>query len=158
MSHAAPLALHRATVLPEWIDYNGHMNEAYYVLVFGHATDAFLDYIGMDDATRRATDSSVYTLEAHINYLAEAHQGDRLAIATQLLAHDAKRLHLYHAMQRETDTALLATTELMLLHVDKVGPRAAAFRPATAARVAAIAADHAGLGKPRHVGRVIGLG
>jgi acyl-CoA thioester hydrolase len=158
MPHAAPLALHRATVLPEWVDYNGHMTEACYVLVFGHATDAFLDYIGMDDATRRATDSSVYTLEAHITYRGEAHRGDRLAIATQLLALDAKRVHLYHAMRRETDAALLATTELMLLHVDKSGPRAAAFRPPTAAYLGAIAADHAGLGKPRHVGRVIGFG
>ena len=91
MPHAAPLALHRAIVLPEWVDYNGHMTEASYVLVFGHATDAFFDYIGLDDATRRATHSSVYTLEAHINYLDEAHHGDRLAIATQLLAHDAKQ-------------------------------------------------------------------
>jgi acyl-CoA thioester hydrolase len=155
--HAAPLVLHRASVLPEWVDYNGHMNEAYYVLVFGHATDAFYDYIGLDDAARRANARSVYTLEAHINYLNEAHRGDRLSIATQLLAHDAKRLHLYHAMRRDTDDSLLASIELMLLHVDMSGPRAAAFDAATAATVAAIAADHAGLGKPERVGRVIGL-
>jgi acyl-CoA thioester hydrolase len=158
MPHAAPLALHRATVLPEWVDYNGHLTEACYVLVFGHATDAFLDHIGMDDATRRATDTSVYTLEAHINYLAEARRGEELAIATQLLAHDGKRLHLYHAMQRVADGALLATTELMLLHVDKSGPRAAPFGPAIAARIAAVAAGHADLAKPRNVGRVIGFG
>jgi acyl-CoA thioester hydrolase len=157
MPHAAPLLLHRAIVLPEWVDYNGHMNEAYYVLIFGHATDAFYDYIGLDDATRRATARSVYTLEAHINYLSEAHRGDRLTIATQLLAHDAKRVHLHHAMRRETDDSLLATTELMLLHVDMTGPRAAAFDAAPAALVAAIAADHAVLGKPDRVGRVIGL-
>jgi acyl-CoA thioester hydrolase len=157
MPHAAPLLLHRATVPPEWVDYNGHMNEAYYVLVFGHATDAFYDYIGLDDATRRATRRSVYTLEAHINYLDEAHRGDRLTIATQLLAHDTKRVHLHHAMRRETDDGLLATTELMLLHDDMTGPRAAAFDAGPAALVAAIAADHAGLGKPERVGRVIGL-
>ena len=157
MPHAAPLLLHRATVLPEWVDYNGHMNEAYYVLVFGHATDAFYDYIGLDDATRRATGTSVYTLEAHINYQSEAHRGDRLSVATQLLAHDAKRLHLHHAMRRETDDSLLATTELMLLHVDMAGPRAAPFGAATATLIAAIAADHASLGKPERIGRVIGL-
>jgi len=157
MPHAAPLVLHRATVLPEWVDYNSHMNEACYVLVFGHATDAFYDYIGLDDATRRATGRSVYTLEAHINYLDEARRGDRLTVATQLLAHDRKRLHLHHAMRREGDANLLATTELMLLHVDMSGPRAAAFGEATAALVATIAADHAGLGKPERVGRVIGL-
>ena len=65
MPHAAPLVLHRATVLPEWVDYNGHMNEAFYVLVFGHATDAFYDYIGLDDATRRATGRSVKALERY---------------------------------------------------------------------------------------------
>ena len=157
MAPAAPLALHRATVLPEWVDYNGHMNEAYYVLVFGHATDAFYDHIELGDAARRATGSSVYTLEAHINYLAEARQGDHLAIGTQLLAHDAKRLHLHHAMQRKGDGVLLATTELMLLHVDMSGPRAAPFGPATAARIAAIAAAHAALPKPSHVGRAVGL-
>jgi acyl-CoA thioester hydrolase len=157
MPHAAPLVLHRATVLSEWVDYNGHMNEAYYVLVFGHATDAFYDYIGLDDATRRATGRSVYTLEAHINYLNEAHRGDRLSIATQLLAHDAKRLHLHHAMRRETDDSLLATTELMLLHVDMSGPRSTAFGAATATLITAIAADHASLGKPERIGRVIGL-
>ncbi len=157
MPHAAPLVLHRATVLPEWVDYNGHMNEAYYVLVFGHATDAFYDYIGLDDATRRATGTSVYTLEAHINYLNEAHRHDRLSIASQLLAHDAKRLHLHHAMRRETDDSLLATIELMPLHVDMSGPRAAAFDAPTATLITAIAADHASLGKPERIGRVIGL-
>ena len=113
MPHAAPLVLHRATVLPEWVDYNGHMNEA--------------------------------------------HRGDRLTIATQLLGHDKKRLHLHHAMRREGDAGLLATTELMLLHVDMSGPRAAPFDAAAAAIVQAIAADHAGLGRPERVGRVISL-
>jgi acyl-CoA thioester hydrolase len=157
LAPAAPLALHRATVLPEWVDYNGHMTESSYVLVFGHATDAFLDHIGMDDAMRRATATSVYTVESHINYLAEARQGEDLAIDTQLLAHDAKRLHLHHAMRRAADGRLLATTELMLLHVDKAGPRAAPFRPATAAAIAAIARAQAGLAKPANVGRAIGL-
>ena len=46
MTIDAPLCLHRATVKPDWLDYNGHMNEAYYVLVFSNATDAFMDYAG----------------------------------------------------------------------------------------------------------------
>jgi acyl-CoA thioester hydrolase len=155
---AAPLALHRATVLPAWVDYNGHMNEAFYLHVFCQTTDAFLDHIGLDDAARRATRSSAYTLEAHLVYLNEAHEGDHLSVTTQLLRHDAKRAQLYHSMIRESDGALVAANELMLLHVDKSGaPRAAPFRPETLEILAAIAADHAALPAPRYAGRVIGF-
>jgi acyl-CoA thioester hydrolase len=151
----APLVLHRAEVLPEWVDYNGHMSEAFYVLVFGHATDAFLDEIGIDDATRRRTDTSLYTVEAHIHYLREAHAGEKLKVATQLLGHDAKRVHLYHAMARESDDTLLAAIELMLLHV--TAAKTTPLPPGPLARVVAIAAAHAALPKPQYAGRTIGL-
>src|SRR5271156_3772365 len=95
-----PLRLYQARVISAWIDYNGHMSEPYYVLIFGNATDAFYDHIGMDDATRRATATSIYTVEAHINYLREVREGERLLVETQLLKHDSKRIHLYHAMLR----------------------------------------------------------
>ena len=158
MNDALPLLLHRATVLPEWVDYNGHMSEAYYVLVFGHASDAFLDHIGMDDAFRRASGTSLYTVEAHIRYLREAHEGERLRIATQLLGYDARRIHLHHAMVRERDELLLATTELMLLHVNQAAGRAAPMHEPVLARVAAVAAEHARLPRPDHVGRAIAMG
>jgi acyl-CoA thioester hydrolase len=157
MSDAAPLLLHRASVLPAWVDYNGHMSEAYYVLVFGHATDAFLDHVGMDDAVRRSTHTSLFTAEAHISYLREAHAGDTLSIATQLLGHDAKRVHLHHAMTRDGDGALLAAIELMLLHVDTRTGRTAPMPPAPLARIAAIAATQAGLPRPPYAGRTIAL-
>ena len=151
------LRLLHATVIPEWVDYNGHMSEPYYVLVFGNASDAFYDHIGMDDATRRATATSIYTVEAHINYLHEAKEGERLLVETQLLKHDSKRIHLYHAMLREDDERLLATTELMLLHVDKKSLKVSPFLPHAAARLAEVAAAQAGLSPPRDVGRSIGL-
>jgi hypothetical protein len=63
-----------ATVRPEWVDYNGHMSEAYYVLIFGEATDAFYDHVGLDHAARQRDRVSIYTVEAHIRYLVEAHE------------------------------------------------------------------------------------
>jgi acyl-CoA thioester hydrolase len=157
MSDAAPLRLHRATVLPEWVDYNGHMSEAYYVLVFGHATDAFLDHVGLGDVTRRATGTSLFTVEAHIRYLQEAHEGERLQIATQLLGHDAKRVHLHHTMLRDPDERILATTELMLLHVDRTAGGVAPMGPELLANVGAVLAAHTALPRPSHLGRAIGL-
>ncbi len=78
--HAGPLDLYRVSVKPEWIDYNGHMNEAYYVLVFGLTTDAFLDLIGMDAAYRERTHTSLYTVEGHIAYLQEVPLGTSLRV------------------------------------------------------------------------------
>ena len=153
----APLPLYQTFVLPEWIDYNGHMSEPYYVLVFGHATDAFYEHLGFDEAYRRRTRTSIYTLEAHINYLSEAHEGERLNIETQILGCDAKRVKLFHTMLRDDDGALLATTELMLMHVDKAILRSAPFPAEAAARIAEIAAIHSQLPVPDNAGRRIDL-
>jgi acyl-CoA thioester hydrolase len=156
-SEAAPLRLHRATVKPEWIDYNGHMSEPYYVLVFGDATDAFYDHIGMDEVFRRATMTSVYTVEAHINYLSEVAVGEPLDIETQVLGHDAKRLVLFHTMRHGPGGPVLATTELMVLHVDKTDLKTCPFHPEPAARIAAISAAQTGLPAPKYAGRRIAV-
>ena len=142
MPHAAPLVLHRAIVLPEWVDYNGHMNEAYYVLVFGYTTDAFLDLIGMDAAYRERTRTSLYTVEGHIAYLAEIPLGIDLAVATTLVAADTKRVHLFHEMRRVSDGAMLATYELLTLHVDQKGPRVSPMPAAILGKVNSLAERH----------------
>ena len=152
-----PLALHGEPVRPEWVDDNGHMHEAYYVLVFGNATDAFYDHIGMDRAYRERTRTSVYTLESHINFLDEVGEGAPLAVTTQVLGLDEKRLHLFHTMRRGDDGRLIATYELMALHVDRNGPRAAPFAGAILARLRDIETAHAGLTVPKQAGRSIGL-
>jgi carnitine 3-dehydrogenase len=112
------LRLHEVLVAPEWIDYNGHMTESRYLEVLADSTDAFLRRIGVRgpyiDGGR-----SYYTVETHIRHLGEAHAGDRLYVATRLLGHDAKRLHLFHELFRADDDAPVATGEHMLLHVDR---------------------------------------
>lgn len=152
----APIT-YRDRVRPEWVDYNGHMSEAFYVLVFGYATDAFYDLIGMDDAYRRRTAHSVYTLESHISYLLEVGRDEELAVRTQVLGADRKRVRLFHAMHHGEQGDLLATSELMLLHVDTAGPRAVPFAPAVQARLDRIMEAHAELPQPGRAGRCISL-
>lgn len=160
-SHPEPLTeapvLYHARVRPEWVDYNGHMSEAYYVLVFGHTTDAFLDLIGMDDIYRRRTGHSLYTLEAHITYLHEVGEDQALAVSTQVLGADAKRVRLFHTMNHADKGHLLATTELMLLHVDTTQPRAVPFAPEIQAQLASVVQAHAELSRPTQAGRSIAL-
>ena len=136
------LDLYQTSVKPEWIDYNGHMNEAYYVLVFGFTTDAFLDWIGMDSAYRQRTRTSLYTVEGHIAYLEEISLGTDLKVATTLVAADPKRVHLLHVMTRASDGVVVATYELLALHVDQAGPRVTSIPAPIVDRVTALAERH----------------
>jgi acyl-CoA thioester hydrolase len=133
------LGPYTATVLPQWVDYNGHMNEAYYVMIFGDATDAFYDRIGLNAAFREREKVSAYTMESHIRYLAETHVGDALHVGTRVLAHDAKRVRLHHSMWRTSDSKLVAVIELIVLHVDKVTLGAKPFHAAQMQAIARIA-------------------
>ncbi|GGE13673.1 L-carnitine dehydrogenase [Aureimonas endophytica] len=152
---AEPLRLHAAEVPEDWLDYNGHITEHRYLQVLGDATDAVLAHLGLD-AAYLASGRSFFTVETHIRHLGEGHRGDRLGVESRVLSADAKRLHLFHAIRRERDGALLATGEHMLLHVDTKAGRAVATEGAMAERIAALAAAHAGLPAPDGAGRRVG--
>src|SRR5918994_5115942 len=112
-----PLRLHECAVDPAWLDYNGHMTEARYGDVLAYATDAFLRHVGLD-AEYLAGGHSAYTVETHIRYLREATAFESLAVETQVLGADEKRLHLFHELRRLPGQETLATGEHLLLHVD----------------------------------------
>jgi carnitine 3-dehydrogenase len=149
-----PLRLHEAIVAPEWIDYNGHMTEYRYLQVLADATDALLARIGADGAYVSAG-SSFYTVESHLRHIGEAHAGDRLYVATRLLGHDAKRLHLFHELHRAGDDALVATGEHMLVHVDTSAGRVAPARGPVLAALETIAEHQRDLPVPKAAGRRI---
>jgi carnitine 3-dehydrogenase len=151
---AAPLRLHAARVPPEWVDYNGHAHESRYLQVFGDTTDALLRAIGVD-SEYVAAGGSYYTVETHLSHLGQARAGDRLYATTQLLGHDVKRLHVFHALYRDGDDEPLATAEQMLLHVDTSAGRPGPARDDVLARVARIAEAHAALPRPPQAGRAI---
>lgn len=157
MNHPAPIRINSGEVEPDWIDYNGHMNLAYYVVAFDRAFDDFLDYIGLDAAYREATGCTTFALEAHTTYLRELKLGERYRIATQLLDTDAKRLHVFHSMTHETHGFAVATTEVLSMHIDLSGPRAADFPDAMRETLMAIASAHSALDKPAQAGRRIGI-
>jgi acyl-CoA thioesterase FadM len=152
----APLALHRTTVVRDWTDYNGHLSESCFLLVFGDGSDAFFRWIGVDEAYR-AEGHSLYTVESHMHHLGEASEGDPLRLTLQLLDADEKRLHLFHAMYHETSGAPLATAEQMLLHVDTGAGHVAPFPAELARRLCSVLAAHAKLPVPDAVGHVMGI-
>ncbi len=150
-----PLDLLHSFVRSEWVDYNGHMTEARYLQVFGDANDAVMRYIGSDDA-HQAEGYSYYTVETHIMHVKEVAVNAPLRVTTQLLSHDEKRLHIFHAMYHGDSGDLLATGEHMCLHVDtKAGKACAAPAPILAA-LKAVAEGHDRLPKPEQAGRHVG--
>jgi len=119
---------YRARILPDWIDYNGHLRDAYYIVVLSHAIDEVMDQLGLDAAYRERTRCTLYTLELHIHYLHEVKSSDELAVATSVLDFDRKRIHAACDFTCPRLSEPVAAAEVMLLHVhqgDK--PRSASF-------------------------------
>ncbi|MFJ9848313.1 thioesterase family protein [Streptomyces sp. NPDC101150] len=143
---SAALPLFRGTVRDEWIDYNGHLSEAYYVLVFGFATDALMDAVGLDADYREGSGCSLYTVEAHVRYLDEVARDSQLAIRTRVLGVDAKKVRFLHEMyvceasSGEPLGDVVATEELFTLHVDQAVGRAAPLPAAARERLTGLVA------------------
>ena len=129
--NASPLETYRVPVAEAWIDYNGHMNEGYYGVAFGDASDAYLLQRGFDEEYRRDVGGTFYTVETHIRYLRELKLADDLLFRTTVLGVDAKKLHLFHSMVHENAGYEAATQEVFLLHVSlgDVGVTASVTRP-----------------------------
>jgi len=153
----APFDVYRDRVRSEWIDNNYHMNMGYYVVVFDLATDAWLAWVGLDEAHRRAHRVTTFCLEAHVTYHREVREGDPLRFTTRLLAFDAKRIHYFHEMHHAKAGYLASTNELMSLHVSEETRRAAPMAPEVLDRLARIQKAHDALPRPAQVGRVMGL-
>ena len=146
--------LYRTSVAPAWIDYNGHLRDGYYAVVFSSAIDALMDQVGLDADYRQRTGGTLYTLEMHLHFLHEVHAADQLEIRERVLELDHKRLLLALDMFCLRQSEPVACAEFMLLHVQGGStPRSAPFPPAVAAALdalrAAAAADPPPAGIPR---------
>ena len=153
----APFADGRDVVRKEWIDYNGHMNLAYYVVVFDQATDALYDRLGIWLPYRQATGNSCFTVETHTIYENEVKLGDRVRVHTRLLGADSKRLHYFHEMFHVESGERSAVQELMALHIDMGVRRVSPFPAEQIAALAAAVAKHAPADLPKGAGRRIGM-
>lgn len=105
-------------VLPEWIDVNGHMNVAYYVLAFDHGVDALWDRLGITGEYIETTRGSTFAVECHVTYQSELKEAEPYVVTSQLLAYDQKRIHQLQRMYHGETSELAATAEWMNLHVD----------------------------------------
>ena len=144
-------------VAAEWVDYNGHLRDAYYLLLFSFASDGLMDRIGLDANGRQATGHTFYSLETHLNYLLEVKEGAAVDVRTHILGMDAKRVDVYHALYLQGTETLLAANQQMLINIDSSGPKSAPFAPGVRDKLQALATAHTHLPRPAYADRTIAL-
>ena len=146
-------------VLSEWIDFNDHLNVAYYTLIFDRSADTAVDILNLGEAYRRAENKTLVTAEAHITYVRELKLGAEVRATFRLLDADTKSLHVYQELYH-ADGWLSATQESVLLHVDLAGeggPKVARLPEAIQTDVQTMLRYHASLPRTKYIGRTLGV-
>lgn len=154
---AAPFICPAVSIEPGWIDYNGHLNMAYYMVLFDRASDEAFAALGMGPDYAAHGSGTTYTGDAHIAYLREVDASTPLIVSLQILDHNEKAIHAFQTMRHAADGWVAATCESVTLHIDQSGPKVAPFPVPILAKVEAMAAIHAQLPRPENAGRTIGI-
>jgi acyl-CoA thioester hydrolase len=139
----------------DWLDGNGHLNMAYYHVMFDRTVDVALDLLGLGAAYRDAHGASIFNVETHVVYRREVHAHDLVRVSFQLLGRDDKRLHGFETMERLGDGELVATSESLFIHVELASRRAGPLPEAAAVRADAMIRAHRAAGEPQMAGRRI---
>ena len=153
----APFLSSVMAIEPAWIDYNGHLNVAYYNVLFDRAIDEFYLPLGLGPDYLKATHHSTMVVESHVRYLREVHLDTPLRITAQLIGYDAKRFHVYQELLHAEEGWVSATCETMTVHVDMTAKKVAAFPETVLAALDRVRRAHAALPVPPAVGRRIAM-
>ncbi len=153
----APYVSSAMRVDPQWIDYNGHLNMAFYNVLFDRAVDELFALVGLGPDYLRQENASCFVAEVHVRYLRELMANDPVRVTAQLVDFDDKRLHYFLELRHAEEGWLSATTENLSLHVDMGSKKVTPFPAEILTNLALLKAAHAGLNRPAALGRVIGI-
>lgn len=153
----APFVSSTMRVDPAWIDYNGHMNMAYYLVLFDRAIDEALAVAGLGPDYLETRGASYFTAEIHTVYRRELSQREEVRVTVQLIDHDEKRIHAYLEVRESREGWVAATCEKLFLHVDMSERRVCPFPQDIQSNLAAMKAAHARLPRPEVLGRSVSL-
>ena len=105
-------------ILNKWVDYNNHLNMAYYILIFDQAWEIILEKIKMGSHSAQTTNRSTMVVETHTKYISEVKENDEVDIILTFFDHDRKRLHLKLEMVEKKSKKLSASMESISLYID----------------------------------------
>jgi len=153
----APFISSVMRVEPQWIDFNGHLNMAYYTVLFDRAVDEIYELIGLGPAYLKQHGHSTMVAEMHVRYLRELHEGDAVRVSVQLLDYDAKRVQLFEQLLHATENWVSTTCETMTLHVDMAAKKVAPFPDSITHALERMKTAHAVLPLPEGAGRSVAM-
>ncbi|MEM9146504.1 MAG: thioesterase family protein [Pseudomonadota bacterium] len=157
-TESRPIRTAEQRVPADWIDYNGHMNVAYYIMAFDRALDEVYEALEFGAVSARVHRMGPMALQSQIHYLGELLEGTRFVCDVRVLDADAKRIHIFGEMRNlDAGESLAATYESLSVNVDLEARRSAPFRPQTAALVEAMRVAHAALPRPAQAGAALGI-
>jgi acyl-CoA thioester hydrolase len=151
----SPFEQYSSRVLPDWIDANGHMNIAYYGLLFDRGNYAACDALGLGEDYGTRAHHGVFAAEIHTLYFRELLLGDAVTVRTQIVSADAKRLHFAHEIYHAASSERAAAQEALYLHVDLTTRRVVPFLEEVRTRIAEAAEAHRPLPVPEWCGQRI---
>ncbi len=143
------------TVLPEWIDHNGHMNADYYLVVFDDATGPWTAFLGIDRNYRKTNRRSTFSIDSHLTWLRELPVGAPIAVEAELLGFDDRKYHTFMRMTHAEEGHVAATHELLSIHIDLDTRRSTPFPPEIHERMNEVLSLQRPIAAPGDVGRVI---
>src|ERR1700716_778475 len=153
----APFLSSVMQIEPQWIDYNGHLNMAYYNVMFDRAIDELWLKLGIGPGYMKARNGSTFAAECHVRYLREIHLGDPVQVAVLLVGADEKRLHTFEELRHATEGSLSPTSAHTTIHTDITARKTAPFPPDIRARVQALADAHSAIARPEGIGRTVAM-
>jgi acyl-CoA thioester hydrolase len=153
----APFLSSVMQIEPQWIDYNGHLNMAYYNVMMDRAIDEMWLQLGIGPAYMKERHGSTFTAECHVRYLREIHLGDPAQVTVYLLGADEKRIHTFEELRHASEGWISATSENITLHIDMNARKVAPFPTDIQARIRDVVDSHAGLARPEGIGRKVAM-
>lgn len=156
-NHPDPSNAYRGRVLADWVDYNGHLNDAYYNVALSRAIDHWMDNIGLDAEARATHQVSMFTLQTMVHYQQEMHLDDPFVVYPRLVDYDHNKAHLHLSLCHAETGETHAVMEALLLHMDMAAHRPAPYLSQTEQQLAAMFERHQQWPRPQTLGATIGI-
>jgi acyl-CoA thioester hydrolase len=153
----APIVSSMMRVEPAWIDHNGHLNMAYYHVLFDRAADEAFDLAGIGTGYVKARNLSFFAVEVHVRYLRELKVDEPVRATFQLIDYDSKRMHFFQQLFHATEGWISATSENLALHVDLAKKKTTPFPDDVVATLKRLKVAHGRLPRPEAAGRSVGI-
>ena len=154
---SVPIVCPTETVVEEWIDYNGHLNMAFYNVIFDHGIDHLYDHLGIGKDYTESGIGSCFTLEAHVHYLNELSLGDEVRVELRLINFDSKRIHIFEEKYHQQEGYLAATSEQIGMHIDMNTSRSSPQPDEVQSKLEKSLERHSQLPLPAQLGHQIGI-